>query len=147
MGFCLRLVRNNPAQVHASQYERDYITARAPYPAWFNYYRADPIKVPPSVAEAANLEVQDLAAQFFAGVAETPVSMSLRVDVPTLVLWGMHDPVLLPSQLDHLGDFMSLGVVVRIENGGHYPMRSHSELVNRAIRDFTTHTRSYSSGP
>jgi len=25
---------------------------------------------------------------------------------------------------------------VRIEDGGHYPMRSHPELVNQAIRAF-----------
>jgi epoxide hydrolase 4 len=133
-------VRNNPAQVRASQYEREYLTVRAPYPPWFNYYRADPIKVPPSVAEAANLEVSDLAAQFFAGVTEPPATKSLRVDVPTLVLWGMQDPTLLPSQLDHLGDFVPNAVIMRIEDGGHYLMRSHPELVNRAIRDFTTRT-------
>lgn len=35
------------------------------YSAWFNYYRADPIKIPPSIFEAANLEMPDLAARFF----------------------------------------------------------------------------------
>ena len=42
----LREVRNNAAQIQASQYEREYNTAIAPYPSWYNYYRADPIKVP-----------------------------------------------------------------------------------------------------
>ncbi len=49
----LREVRSNPAQIWASQYERDYHTAASPYPPWYNYYRADPIKTPASVEEAA----------------------------------------------------------------------------------------------
>ena len=96
----LREIRNSPAQIQASQYERDYYTAVAPYPAWYNYYRADPIKVPSSISDAAQTEMPDLAARFFADVAEPPASTSLRVDVPTLVLWGMQDPVCLPGLLD-----------------------------------------------
>jgi len=45
----LREVRTNPAQISASQYERVFNTAFPPYPVWYNYYRADPIKVPASV--------------------------------------------------------------------------------------------------
>ena len=40
----LREVRNSAAQIQASQYERDYNSAVAPYPSWYNYYRADPIQ-------------------------------------------------------------------------------------------------------
>ena len=58
------------------------------------------------------------------------------VRVPTLVLWGMQDPVCLPGQLDNLHDFAPDAVVVRIEDAGHRPMQSHPVLVNRAIRDF-----------
>jgi pimeloyl-ACP methyl ester carboxylesterase len=140
-------VRRNPAQIQASQYERDNNTAPAPYPPWFNYYRADPIKIPPSVSEAAGLEMPDLAAQFFAGTAEPAAATSLRVDVPTLVLWGMQDPFLLPGELDHLDDYAPNAVIVRIEDGGHYPMRSHPELVNRTIRDFVTRSGAYSTSP
>jgi pimeloyl-ACP methyl ester carboxylesterase len=132
----LREVRNSAAQIRASQYERDYHSAVAPYPSWYNYYRADPIKVPSSVADAAQTEAPDLAARFFADAAEPPATTSLRVDVPTLVLWGMQDPVCLPGQLDELHDHAPNAIVVRIEDGGHYPMQSHPVLVNRAIRDF-----------
>jgi len=52
--------------------ERDYNTAIAPYPFWYNYYRADSINVPSSLSDAAHTEVPDLAAQFFADVAEPP---------------------------------------------------------------------------
>jgi epoxide hydrolase 4 len=132
----LREVRHSPAQNLASQYEREINSAPAPYPAWYNYYRADPIKVPPSIRDSAQLEIPDLARYFFAGVAEPPATTSLRVDVPTLVLWGMQDPALLPGQLDGLDDYAPNAVIVRIADGGHYPMRSHPALVNRAIREF-----------
>jgi epoxide hydrolase 4 len=125
----LREVRNSAAQIQASQYEREYNNV-APYPSWYNYYRADPIKVPSSVAEAA---------QIFAGVTEPPATTSLRVEVPTLVLWGMQDPHCLPGQLDNLHDYVPNATVVRIEDADHYPMQSHPMLVNRAIRDFLRH--------
>lgn len=132
----LREVRNSAAQIQASQYEREYYSAVAPYPSWYNYYRADPIKVPASIADAARTEAPDLAARFFAGVTEPPATTSLRVNVPTLVLWGMQDPVCLPGQLDNLHDYAPNSTVVRIEDAGHRPMQSHPMLVNRTIRDF-----------
>jgi pimeloyl-ACP methyl ester carboxylesterase len=132
----LREIRNSAAQIQASQYERGYETAIAPYPSWYNYYRADPIKVPSSVSDATHAETPDLAARFFADVAEPPDVTSLRVNVPTLVLWGMQDPVCLPGQLDKLQDYAPDAIVIRIEDAGHRPMQSHPVLVNRAIRDF-----------
>jgi pimeloyl-ACP methyl ester carboxylesterase len=132
----LREIRHSAAQIQASQYEREYNNAVAPYPSWYNYYRADPIRVPASLAEAAQMETPDVAARFFAGVTEPPATTSLRVDVPTLVLWGMQDPVCLPGQLGNLHDYAPNATVVRIEDAGHRPMQSHPALVNRAIRDF-----------
>jgi pimeloyl-ACP methyl ester carboxylesterase len=132
----LHELRTSAAQIQASQYERDYETTVAPYPSWYNYYRADPIKVPASISDAAHSEMPDLAARFFADVAEPPATTSLRVDVPTLVLWGMLDPVCLPGQLDHLDNYASDATVVRIEDAGHRPMQSHPVLVNRVMRDF-----------
>jgi len=132
----LRELRNSPAQIQASQYERNYYAAVASYPTWYNYYRADPIKVPSSIFDANRTEMPDLAVRFFAGVAEPPAATSLRVDVPTLVLWGMQDPVGLPGLLDKLHDYAPNAIVVRIDDAGHLPMQSHPMLVNRAIRDF-----------
>src|SRR5258705_7492342 len=73
---------------------------------------------------------------FLAVVGDPPATTSLRVEVPTLVLWGMQDPFLLPGQLDNLQDYAPNAIVVRIEDGGHRPMQSHPMLVNRPIRDF-----------
>jgi epoxide hydrolase 4 len=132
----LRLIRTDPAHNRAARYERAFHAAPAPYPPWYNYYRADPIKVPVSVEEAAREPAPDLAAAFFAGVARPPAATSLRVEVPTLVLWGMRDPFMLPGQLDGLPEHVPDLTVVRIGDAGHRPMRSHPELVNRALRDF-----------
>jgi pimeloyl-ACP methyl ester carboxylesterase len=137
----LREVRESPAQNRASQYERDFHGAAAPYPPWHNYYRADPIKVPASVAESAAMPVPDLAAHFFAGAAKPPVTTSLRVAVPTLVIWGMRDHAMLPGQLDGLEAYVADLTVRRIADAGHYPMRSHPDLVNQAIGDFRRRAR------
>jgi pimeloyl-ACP methyl ester carboxylesterase len=72
----LREVRNNPAQIQASQYECGKNSAPAPYPAYFNYTRADPIKVPCSISDAAHTEMPDLATAFFTDVAERPATTS-----------------------------------------------------------------------
>ena len=132
----LHNVRTDPGQNRASQYERDFNTALPPYPVWYNYYRADPIKTPVTLGEAAVTEAPDLARHFFAGVAKTPATTSLRVSVPTLVIWGMRDPALLPSQLNGLAAYASHVRVVWVDDAAHYPMRSHPQLVNQAIREF-----------
>jgi epoxide hydrolase 4 len=132
----LREVRTNPAQVSASQYERAFHAAAPPYPLWYNYYRADPIKIPSSMAESAAMETPDLAAHFFAGVSRRPATTSLRVSVPTLVIWGMEDSATLAGSLQGLEDYVHDLTVVRIDDAGHYPMRSHPGKVNHAIRSF-----------
>ncbi len=91
--------------------------------------------MPASLEGAAN-RAPDLAAHFFSGLGTPPATTSLRVKVPTLVIWGMRDPYTLPQQLDGLDAYAPDLTVVRIEDGGHHPMRSHPELVNQAIRAF-----------
>jgi pimeloyl-ACP methyl ester carboxylesterase len=132
----LREQRTNPAQIAASQYERAFHTAPSPYPRWYNYYRADPIKVPASIDEALKMESPDLAAHFFAGVARPPETTSLRVRVPTLVIWGMRDEALLPGLLDGHDGYVQDLKIVRIDDAGHLPMRTHARTVNGVIRDF-----------
>lgn len=136
----LREVRTNPAQIRASQYERAFHTATAPYPRWYNYYRADPIKVPASMAESATMGTPDLSAHFFIGVGAPPATTSLHLSVPTLVIWGMRDPATLPGSLNGLEYFVHDLTVVRIDDAGHYPMRSHPDRVNRAIQEFLRRT-------
>jgi epoxide hydrolase 4 len=137
----LREVRTNPAQIGASQYEREFHTATPPYPRWYNYYRADPIKVPLSIAESAAMGTPDLAAHFFANVVRPPAVPSLRLGVPTLVIWGGSDTAMLSGLLDGLEEYVEDLTVVRINDAGHYPMRSHTATVNQAIRNFVRRLR------
>ena len=132
----LREQRTNPVQIRASEYERAFHTAPSPYPRWYDYYRADPTKVPASIDEARTMEWPDLAAHFFAGVARPPEATSLRVRVPTLVIWGMRDEALLPGSLDGLDDYVQDLKILRIADAGHLPMRTHARAVNLVIRDF-----------
>src|SRR5262245_46923659 len=137
----LREVRTNPAQIEASQYERSFHTATPPYPRWYNYYRADPIKVPSSTTESATMGTPDLAAHFFASVVRPPSVTSLRLSVPTLVIWGLSDRAMLPSLLNGLEEYVQDLAVMRINDAGHYPMRSHTATVNHAIRNFVRRSR------
>jgi pimeloyl-ACP methyl ester carboxylesterase len=47
--------------------------------------------------EATDRPAPDLAKAFFGGVTQPPATTSLRVEVPTLVVWGMKDPYQLPG--------------------------------------------------
>jgi pimeloyl-ACP methyl ester carboxylesterase len=137
----LREVRTNPAQILASQYERTFHTAVPPYPRWYNYYRADPIKIPSSIAESAAMAAPDLSAHFFASVGRAPTATSLRLSVPTLVIWGLSDPTMLPGLLDGLEEYVPDLTILRIDNAEHYPMRSHPGQVNYTIRNFARRLR------
>lgn len=132
----LREVRTNPAQIEASQYERAFRTAAPPYPRWYNYYRADPIKVPSSIAESAAMEMPDLPAHYFIGVGTPPAVTTLRLSVPTLVIWGLRDTTTLSASLEGLDAYVQDLTVVRIDDAGHYPMQSHPGRVNEAMREF-----------
>ncbi len=127
----LRDYRTSRAQIAASQYERYPESEPAPYPA---YIEADPIKVPASLEAAADLPAPDLAAAFFEGVARRPARTDLVVEVPTMVIWGTQDPYQLPGLLQGLDAYVRDLTLLRIEDAGHYPMRSHREAVTRAIR-------------
>jgi pimeloyl-ACP methyl ester carboxylesterase len=134
----LREARANPAQIEASQYERGFDAAVPPYPAWYNYYRADPIRIPASAAASFAMQRPDLAASFFAGVRRPPATTSLRVSVPTLVIWGLGDTATLPGCLEGLEEYADDLTVVRMEEAGHYPMLSHPDAVAKAMREFVS---------
>jgi epoxide hydrolase 4 len=131
----LRELRTNPPQIEASQYERAFHAALPPHPAWYNYYRADPIKVPSSLDAAAAMEMPDLSARFFADVGRPPATRSLHLRVPTLVIWGMRDPATLSGSLRGLEEYVQDLTILRLDGAGHYPMQSHPGPVNQAIRE------------
>src|SRR5258708_35339406 len=110
-------------QIKGSQYEREFNTAAGPYPVWYNYYRADPIKVPASLEEGAAKTAPDLAAHFFSGLGTPPPTTPLRGKVPTLGIWGMRDPYTLPQHLDGLHAYAPALARVRCQNGCPHPSR------------------------
>lgn len=162
-GAFLRELHNNPAQQASSQYmhflcrpdaeallaEDDFRrlfaffsapdgsapawltdTVRAQYRALWqrgltgacNYYRASPLRPPRD---------SDPATQAIA----LPESM-LTVLVPTLVLWGMDDPALLPSLLNGLPGWVPGLQLHRIEHASHWLVHEHPERVMTELQRF-----------
>ena len=89
-----------------------------------NYYRASPLR-PPRNGDAGALSVA------------LPDTM-LTVSIPTLVLWGMDDPALLPGLLDGLVDWVPQLQLQRIENASHWIVHEHPERVTLELQRFIT---------
>ena len=90
--------------------------------AMFNWYRASSIVVP-AVGEAAPRP--DYLDRPF-----PPIAM------PTLVIWGMGDTALRPSQLAGLEALVPDLTLVRVEEAGHFVTWEAPGRVNAAIADF-----------
>jgi len=87
-----------------------------------NYYRASPIRPPRD---------GDPGAQ----AITLPESM-LTVRVPTLVLWAMDDPALLPGLLDGLPGWIPQLKVQKVEQASHWVVHEHPERVAMELRRF-----------
>lgn len=87
-----------------------------------NWYRATKLVVPPP------------------GVTVPPPDWQLRafpkIQVPTLVVWGMKDPALLPLQLDGLDSLVDDLRVVKLPDAGHFAPWEAPDEVAAALRDF-----------
>jgi len=59
-----------------------------------------------------------------------------KVQVPTLVIWGMKDPALLPLQLDGLDALVEDLTIVRLPNAGHFAPWEAGNDVARALKPF-----------
>ncbi len=60
----------------------------------------------------------------------------VTVRVPTLVIWGMLDQALLPTQLDGLDEYIPDLKIERIEDGTHWVIHEQPARVNALIRGF-----------
>lgn len=87
-----------------------------------NYYRASPLRPP---------REGDPAAQ-----AVTLPDTMLTVDVPTLVLWGMDDPALLPGLLDGLPGWVPQLQLQRVPGASHWIVHEHPERVTVELQRF-----------
>ncbi|NUT01335.1 MAG: alpha/beta fold hydrolase [Sphingomonas sp.] len=87
-----------------------------------NWYRATKLIVPPP---GATLPVPDFLLRAFP-----------KIHVPTLVVWGMRDPALLPLQLEGLDDLVDDLTIVKLPEAGHFAPWEAPEQVASALRDF-----------
>ena len=87
-----------------------------------NWYRATKLIVPPP---GATVPVPDFLFRAFP-----------KVQVPTLVVWGMKDPALLPVQLEGLDDLIDDLRLVKLPDAGHFAPWEAGEQVASALRDF-----------
>ncbi len=60
----------------------------------------------------------------------------LKIEVPTLVIWGEKDRYLLTGNLEGLDQFVPNLTVKRIPEGSHWVIHEQPVLVNSYIRDF-----------
>ncbi|MCJ7421381.1 alpha/beta fold hydrolase [Sphingomicrobium astaxanthinifaciens] len=87
------------------------------------WYRASPILVP-----AMDEEDVPYPDWVMSGVP--------RIRIPTLVVWGMKDPALLPCQLDGLGELVDDLRIERVADAGHFVPWEKPEPVAKALADF-----------
>jgi pimeloyl-ACP methyl ester carboxylesterase len=84
-----------------------------------NWYRAAPF---------------DFSAVGGSGAGRLPAP--LRIDVPTLVIWGMDDSILLSTLLEGLDELVPDLAVRKVQGAGHGIVRERPELVTRLIEDY-----------
>jgi len=87
-----------------------------------NYYRASPLR-PPHEGDAG------------ASAIQLPSSM-LEIHVPTLVLWGLDDPALLPGLLEGLGDWVTPLQVQPLPGASHWVVHEQPQVINQALAAF-----------
>jgi pimeloyl-ACP methyl ester carboxylesterase len=90
--------------------------------AMLNWYRASHLIVPPP---SVTVPIPDWVLGAFP-----------RVRVPTLVVWGMRDPALLPLQLDGLDRLVDDLDIVRLPDAGHFAPWEAPEAVAEALDHF-----------
>lgn len=109
----------------SEQEKRDYI-AEWSQPGgmlpMLNWYRASRLMVPPP---GATVPLPDFLLRAFP-----------KIHVPTLVVWGLKDPALLPLQLEGLDALVDDLTVVKIPEAGHFAPWEAPDQVASALRDF-----------
>jgi len=114
------------------QYLADWSQPGA-FAAMLNWYRASRLVVPPP---GVTVPLPDWLLHAFP-----------PVQVPTLVIWGMADPALLPLQLDGLDQMVDDLTVVRLPNAGHFAPWEAGEDVAAAVGHFLAERAEASATP
>lgn len=91
-----------------------------------NWYRAMPMAPP-------DLRKGETQPQSATGSTKIP---EVKIDVPTLVIWGMKDQALIPALLDGLEDYVAKLKIVRVDDASHWITHDAPDVVNRALLEF-----------
>lgn len=103
------------------------------FAAMLNWYRASPVKVP---LPGITVPLPDWLLKPFA-----------KVEVPTLVVWGMRDTALLPVQLEGLDQLVTDLTVERIPDAGHFAPWEAPDAVARSLAPFLEQERVVTARP
>jgi pimeloyl-ACP methyl ester carboxylesterase len=103
------------------QYLADWSQPGA-FNAMLNWYRGSRVIVP---APGVTVPLPDWLLRAFP-----------QVKVPTLVIWGMKDTALLPTQLDGLDEIIDDLTIVRLPEAGHFAPWEAGEQVAAALEPF-----------
>ena len=90
--------------------------------AMLNWYRGAAVMVPPP---GVTVPLPDFLLRAFP-----------KVQVPTLVVWGMRDKALLPLQLDGLDALVERLTIVRVPDAGHFLPWEKPQAVAAPLRSF-----------
>jgi pimeloyl-ACP methyl ester carboxylesterase len=71
--------------------------------------------------------------------------MMRRIDVPTLIIWGEREPVMLPSTLEGTEEWVPDVRIEKIARAGHFVQHDATEKVNGLLLDFLGSSRDLSS--
>ena len=108
-------------ETEKQQYIADWSQPGA-FTAMLNWYRAGRMVVPPP---GVAVPLPDWLLRHFP-----------KVMVPTLVVWGMRDPALLPMQLDGLDALVDDLTIVRLPEAGHFAPWETPQDVAAALAPF-----------
>ena len=87
-----------------------------------NYYRASPLRPPRADDKAAS--------------AITLPDTMLRIDLPTLVIWGLQDKALLPCLIDGLDKHIAQLVLHTLADASHWVVHEQPAVVRAYISGF-----------
>ena len=119
--FMRHLSRDQVKDAARAEYLAEWETPGA-MTAMLKWYKATNMVVPP-----------------MSGIVERPAFLDKPFPVlrmPTLVVWGMKDPALLPCHLDGLEQLVENLTIVRIAQAGHFIPWEAPEQVSKAMADF-----------
>jgi pimeloyl-ACP methyl ester carboxylesterase len=108
-------------QSEKRQYIADWSQPGA-FTAMLNWYRASPLIVPPP---GVTVPLPDML-----------LRLSRKIRIPTLVVWGMKDPALLPVQLDGLDELVDDLQLERVPDAGHFAPWEAPDEVAAALAPF-----------